>query len=72
VYFDSLQELIEMGGHGLYVWLAYGATLVVLLTIYVVTFLSQRNVEKSIRWTIFSDHERASRLTMLQQDNDES
>jgi len=28
--FDSLNEFVAMGGHGLYVWLAYGATLLVL------------------------------------------
>ncbi len=27
--FSSFQEFLAMGGHGLYVWLAYGITLVV-------------------------------------------
>jgi heme exporter protein D len=27
--FNSFQEFLAMGGHGLYVWLAYGITLVV-------------------------------------------
>ncbi|MBT4162999.1 MAG: heme exporter protein CcmD [Gammaproteobacteria bacterium] len=30
--FDSLSAFVSMGGHGLYVWMAYGVTLVVLLT----------------------------------------
>ena len=29
--FNSFQEFLAMGGHGLYVWLAYGITLVVFL-----------------------------------------
>jgi heme exporter protein D len=30
VYFESLQTLLSMDGHGVYVWLAYGVTLVVI------------------------------------------
>ncbi len=34
MYFDNLQEFLSMGGHGLYVWLSYGLTwLVILVTI---------------------------------------
>lgn len=29
--FDSFAEFLAMGGHGLYVWLAYAATIVVVL-----------------------------------------
>ncbi len=29
--FDSLHEFLVMGGHGLYVWLAYGSALLVVL-----------------------------------------
>ncbi len=28
--FDSFSDFLAMGGHGFYVWLAYGATLLVL------------------------------------------
>ncbi|HEX7034997.1 MAG TPA: heme exporter protein CcmD [Pseudomonadales bacterium] len=27
--FDSLQEFLAMGGHGLYVWLSYGAAAII-------------------------------------------
>jgi heme exporter protein D len=30
--FDSWTEFFAMGGHGLYVWLAYGAALIVVLS----------------------------------------
>lgn len=32
MYFDSLQALLQMDGHGPYVWAAYGITCVVLLS----------------------------------------
>jgi len=28
MYFDSFEEFIAMGGHGLYVWMAYGVVAV--------------------------------------------
>jgi heme exporter protein D len=31
VSFDSFAEFLAMGGHGLYVWLAYGSTITVVL-----------------------------------------
>ena len=32
MYFDSLQALLQMDGHGPYVWAAYGITAIVLLS----------------------------------------
>lgn len=32
MYFDSLQSLLQMDGHGPYVWAAYGITSIVLLS----------------------------------------
>lgn len=29
--FESLSQVLDMGGHGLYVWLSYGVTLLVVL-----------------------------------------
>ena len=29
--FSSFQEFLSMGGHGLYVWLSYGAALIIVL-----------------------------------------
>ena len=40
--FDSLSDFLAMGGHGLYVWLSYGAALVVVLA----NVLSVRNARK--------------------------
>jgi heme exporter protein D len=38
MYFDSFADFLQMGKHGLYVWLAYGSTALVLLW----TWLSAR------------------------------
>lgn len=31
MYFDSVNEFLAMGGHGLYVWMSYGIFVVVIL-----------------------------------------
>jgi len=31
MYFDSFSEFLAMGGHGLYVWVAYGLTAVIFI-----------------------------------------
>ena len=31
MYFDSFSELLDMGGHGLYVWICYAIALAILL-----------------------------------------
>ncbi|MEH6625223.1 MAG: heme exporter protein CcmD [Motiliproteus sp.] len=31
MYFNSFSELIDMGGHGLYVWACYGIALTILV-----------------------------------------
>ena len=40
--FESLPEFLAMGGHGLYVWLSYGATIVVVLANVVVVRRSRQ------------------------------
>ncbi len=44
--FDSLQAFIEMGGYGLYVWSAYGITLVVFAYSIIRPILMKRAVIK--------------------------
>jgi len=31
MYFDNFSEFLAMGGHGLYVWIAYGLTAVIFI-----------------------------------------
>ncbi len=54
MYFNSFAEFLRMGDHGLYVWVAYGATLLVLLSAFFITRNMSRNVEENIRWAILS------------------
>lgn len=42
MYFDSLTAVLNMDGHGVYVWLAYGVTLAVIAAILVAP-LRRRN-----------------------------
>ncbi len=49
--FDNLQAFLAMGGHGLYVWLAYGATLLVLIGNYLSVRAAQRAVIQHLRWS---------------------
>lgn len=48
MYFDSLQELLAMGGHGLYVWLAYGVFLMVIVWNLVAPLIQRQQVLKSV------------------------
>jgi len=48
--FETISELLAMGGHGLYVWLSYGSTVLVLAGSYFsLRFARQRQLEE-LRW----------------------
>ncbi|MET4695472.1 heme exporter protein CcmD [Endozoicomonas lisbonensis] len=47
--FDSVSSLIDMGGHGVYVWTAYGIGLLVILYNIGVPLLRQQQVIRSIQ-----------------------
>lgn len=49
MYFDSLQALMEMDGHGLFVWSAYGISLIVLGVLVVAPYRRQRRLLAAIR-----------------------
>lgn len=46
--FDSWQALLAMGGHGLYVWSAYGVTLTVLAWLVAAPLLQRRRLLREI------------------------
>ena len=50
--FESFAEFVAMGGHGLYVWLAYGATVAVLLFSSIALHLARRKEMLELRWTL--------------------
>ncbi len=47
--FDSFAEFLHMGGHGLYVWLAYGATYLVLGVLYWQSLSEHRVLRARVR-----------------------
>ena len=50
VYFDSLADFLAMGGHGLYVWLAYGTTLAVLVIYWLGLRFRHKRLLKTLAW----------------------
>lgn len=55
VYFDSWADFLMMGGHALYVWLAYGATFGVLLAYWVTLRVRHNRLIKTLRWQMALD-----------------
>jgi heme exporter protein D len=48
--FESIAEFFAMGGHALYVWLAYGATIAVVLGSHVAVKRSLASELSKLRW----------------------
>lgn len=51
MYFDSFNDFIAMGGHGLYVWLSYGIFALIMLWIVCSLKLDRRSALNSARKT---------------------
>lgn len=49
MYFDSLSDLINMSGHGFYVWLAYGISLIILVGLYVQPLRKKARILKAVK-----------------------
>lgn len=47
--FSSLEEFIAMGGHGLYVWLSYGAGLIIVIYNVVAARVKFRRAMQTVR-----------------------
>lgn len=48
MYFDTFAEFLQMGKHGFYVWLAYGATALVLLWSWISARAMLSGIEKQL------------------------
>lgn len=46
MYFDSFSEFLNMGGHGLYVWLAYGLTILLLVINFILPIRHKRQLQQ--------------------------
>ena len=55
--FESLAEFFAMGGHGLYVWLAYGATLAILIFSTLAVQAARRKQVQQLRWALQAQQE---------------
>ena len=42
--FETFTEFLLMGGHGLYVWLSYGAGFFIILLVYIQPVLARRSI----------------------------
>lgn len=47
--FSSLEEFLAMGGHGLYVWLSYGAGLIIVVFNVIAARVKQRRAFQMVR-----------------------
>lgn len=73
VQFDTFAEFIAMGGHGLYVWLAYGSTIVVLLGNFLMLKSARRRQILDLRWSLQAEQEvdeQAARQKKTEQEKD--
>jgi heme exporter protein D len=57
VQFDTFAEFFAMGGHGLYVWLAYGSTIVVLLGNFLMLRSARLRLIQDLRWSFRAEQE---------------
>ena len=57
--FDTLTDFFAMGGHGLYVWLAYGATVALLLLNHLSARREQRRILAELTWHKSVNEQRA-------------
>ena len=48
MYFDTFAEFLQMGKHGFYVWLAYGATALVLLWSWISARATLSGIERQL------------------------
>jgi heme exporter protein D len=46
--FATFSEFLDMGGHGLYVWLCYGVGLILFITIFIQPRLQRRAILKEL------------------------
>lgn len=59
--FASLQDAFHMGGHGFYVWLSYGVTVVALVALTLIPLMARRRLLRDIAGRARRDAARAAR-----------
>lgn len=62
--FDSLSEFVAMGGHGLYVWISWGATLLLLVVLVVHARHEHRQAKQVLRRRIRREQFQTTKATV--------
>ncbi|WP_027965939.1 heme exporter protein CcmD [Halomonas halocynthiae] len=62
--FDSLTEFFAMGGHGAYVWAAWGATGLLLIVLVIHARLEQRKALQMLRRRFRREQQHAASVTV--------
>ena len=70
--FDSFADFIAMGGHALYVWLAYGATVAILIGSTVALSLAKKRQLSQLRWSAQADRDGMHRTNRAESETDAS
>lgn len=63
MFFQSWSDFINMGGHGFYVWLSYGLSLLAIVVLIVQSLADKSAVLKSIK----REQQREARLQQIKQ-----
>lgn len=62
--FESMSDFFAMGGHGLYVWVAWGATALLLVVLAIHARLEHRQAKQALRRRVRREQYQAARATV--------
>lgn len=57
--FESFADFLDMGGHGLYVWLCYGLGLLIILMSLILPFQQGKSIKRDLRRRLRREEETA-------------
>lgn len=62
--FESMSDFFAMGGHGLYVWVTWGATALLLVVLAIHARLEHRQAKQALRRRVRREQHQAARATV--------
>ena len=69
MYFESFSEVLAMGGHGFYVWLAYGVSTLAIVYLLLGPILRKRQLLAEVRRQVNLQQVRESQASQPNQEN---
>ena len=60
MYFETVNDLLAMGGHALYVWLAYGVALAGIIWLLARPLMEQQQILREVRTRVRKQDTRAT------------